>query len=194
MIRFCLKLLHWLKYLLISSFWDYILAAMFSRTALQILVPVKSFAYHRTYVNTWKAINVYSDRRARMKTYLALTVLLYYAFANLFFAFLPDLESSRSRLLVFDSWFTLMPKKATNVMAFFVCLQLVYFIRFIYLNDSRHMFSIVNDVLLEGKVGCHFSGRYYSRFGLKIPIVKLLRTWYLVSINSLQLFTLLTCK
>lgn len=168
---------------------------MFSKTVLQVLLPVKSLSYHRTHVNTWKAINLYGDRSARTKTYLALAVLLYYAFANLFFAFLPeDLEHSRARLLVFDSWFVLMPKASTNVMAFFVCLQLVYFTKFMYLDDSRHMFAIVNDVLLEGKVGRHFSGRFYDRFRLKMPIAQLLRHWYLVAINALQLFILLTCK
>ena len=180
----------------LSSFGTLFLAAMFSQTARQVLLPVKSLSYHRSYVATWRAINVDRDRRARAKTYFALAVLLYYAFSNLGYAFLPpNLESSPASLLLFDSWFILICKRSTNLMAFFVCLQLVYFTHFMYLNDNQQMFAIVNDVLLHGKVGRHFSGcRFYNRFQRKVPVVWLMRTWYLVWINALQLFILVTCK
>ncbi len=180
----------------LSSLGTFFLAAMFSQTARQVLLPEKSLSYHRSYVATWRAINVDRDRRARAKTYFALAVLLYYASSNLGYAFLPpDLESSPARLLLFDSWFILICKRSTNLMAFFVCLQLVYFTHFMYLNDNQQMFAIVNDVLLHGKVGRHFGGcRFYNRFQRKVPVVWLMRTWYLVWINALQLFILVTCK
>jgi len=163
---------------------------MVLKAAFHIVRPYKSLDYYIEYIKAWENINVHKIVKNQIEAYLSLSILIYYALFNFYCYFLPNLKTSPIRAIIFDSWYLLVPKPSVNLMAFFVCSQLVYFAHFLYFKSNKELCLDITQILINRQLNGHFANQLFRGK----PIVQFMRNFYLVTVNAAQCFYALTCK